>query len=279
MPVDEKLLLYSLAQTFNTTLGVKICSDTKAYLKKTEKKFNKLELNDKIYFTKYALKLAQGLADYLDEIVSFELNTDPEHEVVHDFRLIRKKKNECIYVSTDHNSIIVRDLIPEKLMRICKYKKNTNICKAYLNGYEAFSKKAYKKISSHDKYSDLKDKTKNSVILEPLCNLVVETIAKKRKCAANLYDHLFGEQNRIVLRLYKNRFTIYDFSKELENEVESYKMKLTSSDGITITFNNGAKFTLVLHTNATEIKEHLSLKFHTNFVNMDELYSVSTSNI
>jgi len=278
MPVDEKLLLYSLANTFHTTLGIAICSDTKAYLKKNEKVFSKLDLDSKIYFTKYSLKLAQSLADYLDNIVSFELNTDDESEIIHDFRLIMKKKH-CIYVSTDHASILVRDLIPEKLMRICKYKKNTNICKEYLSGYEAFSTKVYKKISNHEKYSDLKDKTKNSVILEPLCDLVVNTIAKKRKCAANLYDHLFGEQDRIVLRLYKNRFTIYDFSKELETDVESYKMKSTSLDEITIEFNNGAKFSLILHTNATEIKEHLSLKFHTNFVNMDELYAVATSNI
>jgi hypothetical protein len=71
---------------------------------------------------------------------------------------------------------------------------------------------------------------------------------------------------------------MYDFGKELDN-VESFRMKLNQENEIVITFNNGTKFALILQTNASEIKEHLSLKFHTAFKNMDDLFAISNSSI
>jgi len=122
MPVNEKYLLYSLANTFNTILGVDICDDTKAYIKSNSKSFSKLSTVDKMYYTKYALQVAQSLSEYLEGISMFELNTDADNEIVHDFRLTWKK-GSVANISMSHNSINIRDVIPEKLMKICKYKK------------------------------------------------------------------------------------------------------------------------------------------------------------
>lgn len=277
MPIDDKFLLYCLAKTFNTTLGIEICDDTTAYLKAKSKKFSKLSTDEKMYYTKYSIQLAQSLSEYFTKIKLFELNTDPDHIIIHDFRLIWEKNN-IAHVSMSHNSINVKDLIPEKLMKICKYRKNSNVYKEYTEQYQKINNKGYQKIQSKTKYSELSDKTKNSAILEPMCDLVMNTISRKRKCAQYLYNHLFNESDRIVLRLYKKRFTIYDFGA-VSNDIDSFKTKLYEGNEIEIIFSNKAKFTMCLHTNAPEIKEHLSIKFRTQFKNMDEIYAVCTTSI
>jgi hypothetical protein len=276
MPINDKLLLYTLANTFNTTFGINICDDTKAYIKSKAKIFKKLDNNDKKYYAKYAIELGNGLMDYLENITHFEINTDADNDIDHDFRLIWGEQN-IAHISMSHNSINVKDIIPKKLMKICKYKGNTNTCKIYTQQYKKINDKNYDKIQNKNKYSELNVKTKTA-ILNPICNLVVTTLAKKRKCASNLYNHLFEESDRIVLKLYKNRFTIYDFGKDLD-KVESFGMKLNQDNEILITFNNKTKFSLILHTNASLIKKDLSLKFHTNFKNMDELFAVKSSTV
>jgi len=277
MPVNDKLLLYSLANTFSTILGIKISDDTKAYLKKKTKEFSKMDSADKMYYANYSIKLANSLTEYLEEISLFEINVDTDNDIVHDFRL-QWKKNNLAHISMSHSSINIKNIIPEKLMKICKYKGNTNVCKNYNGEYKKLNDKAYKKIQSKTKYSDLSSKTKSAAVLEPVCNLFIDTLSGKRKCAENLYNHLFHETDRIVLKLYKNRFTMYDFGTELD-EVKSYKLKLTDGNEISVTFNNGAKFNLILHSNSSDIKEHLSLKFHTHFINIDEVFAVKSSSI
>lgn len=277
MPVDEKLLLYILANTFNTSLGISICDKTKKYIKSKSKEFNKLESSDKIYYSKYAIKLANCLFEYLEGICMFEINTNSEGEIIHDFRLTWKKNN-VTHISMSHASINIKNIIPEKLMKICKYKKNTNICKKYISEYTKICDNAYKKIKSKEKYSDLNEKTKNTVLLEPVSSLFVDSLALKRKNAENLYNHLFCETDRIVFKLYKNRFTMYDFGKELAN-IKTYKLKLAHCNEITVTFNNGTIFVLTLHTNSTEIKEHISLKYRTNFSNMDEIFAINSCSV
>ena len=277
MPIDEQLLLYNVANTFNTILSIDICDNTKKYLKSQAKSFAKLDTEQKMYYAKYAIQFAKSLMDYLKNITYFELNVDADHDIIHDFRLTWNKKN-IAHISMSHDSIITKDIIPEKLMKICKYKGNTNISKLYTQEYKKLNDKGYKRAQNKNKYSELSIETKNSAILEPVCDLVISTLSKKRKCASNLYSYLFVESDRIVFKLYKNRFTVYDFGKDLD-DVESFRMKLHEGNEILITFNNGTKFELVLKTNATEIKEHLSIKFHTNFKNMDELFAVGNYTI
>ena len=273
MPIDQKLLLYSLANTFHTTLGINISDETKTYNKKKSKEFGKMSVNEKMYYTKYSIQLAQSLMEYLKDISLFELNTDEDNEIVHDFRLTWKKNN-IAHISMSHTSINVRDVIPEKLMKICKYKKNTNMSKAYISSYKTLNDKGYQKIKKYDKYSELNDKTRNNAVIYPVRDLVLSTLSKKRKCASSFFNHLFDESDRIVFRLYKNRFTMYDFGKNLD-EVESYRMKLNQDNDIVIKFNNKTTFVLTLQWNASKISEHLSIKFHTIFKNMDDLFAVA----
>jgi len=279
MPVDENLLLYSLANTFSTTLGIPVCDQTKSYLKSNAKVFNNCSTEDKMYYAKYAIALSNALSQYLDDIIMFEINTEEEHTIEHQFRL-KWGNDYTAYICLFHKTINVQNIIPQKLMKICKYKKNSNVGKYYYEHYDKINAYAHKKLQNKKKYSELTDKQKTNIILKPICELVMNTISKKRKQkhVKCLYDHLFKETDRLVLRLYKTRFTIYDFGKKTD-EITSYKMKQNSDNEIVVTFNNGAEFVMTLHTNATDIKECLSVKFRTNFKNLDEIFGVSNGNV
>lgn len=275
--LNRSLLLYSLAKTFKSTFNVPLCPDTKNYINKHSVLFSDLQSDEKIYHSMYAMKLAKILTDYLIDITLFETNIDEESEINHDFRLGWGKAN-IMHISMWHKSININDIIPQKLMKICGFTKNTNICKKYLEEYSDLNEKIYTKINGYERYSELSAKTKHKTILGPFTELVVNTLGKKRKCAEKMYNHLFEECDRIVLKLYKNRFVLYDFCLQPDSAT-SYSMKLESSNIIKITFNNGSIFELTLNTNAFEIKENISLKFRTRFCNIDEIFAIITEKV
>ncbi|AEQ33284.1 hypothetical protein [Acanthamoeba polyphaga mimivirus] len=274
MSVDRDILLYHIVSTFDTIVSTDLCKNSKKLLKDANLD---LSIQDKIYYTNYSLKIVQKLVEHVTndlslKIKGIEINTEENHEIVHDFRIICSK-NHFIHVSMNHKSINVNDIIPEKLMKICGYKKNTNMYKTYTTEYQEICERSYKKIKSHEKYSELDDKLKNKMIITPITQLVFDTLSKKRKCAENIYNHLYKDGNRIVLRLYKNRFRIYDLNRDIDG-IKSFGMKMSEDNEIIIKFNNEMIFNLKLRTNASDIKERLSVKFRTTFKNLDELFVV-----
>ena len=278
MSVDTDILLYNLINTLHTTLAINVCKNTKKFLTgKISKKYGTLSQEDKFYYVAYGVKLAQSLTGYIPKITLLEINTGDNPDISYNFKL-QSKECGSKYISLSHEDILIRDIIPEKLMKICKYRKNTNVHKEYTAEYQKICEKVYAKINSNEKYSDMDEAQKQKKIYKHYTELVTETLKKKRKCASNLYAHLFSETDRIVLKLYKKRFIIYDFGIELkESEIKSFKITKKSDSEINIQFNNGTIFCLTLHTNSTLVKEHLSLKFHTKFENMDELFVVRSS--
>ncbi|AZL89138.1 hypothetical protein QKC54_gp0704 [Megavirus baoshan] len=272
MSVDRDILLYHIVSTFDTIVSTDLCKNSKNLLKDVD---IDLSVQDKIYYTNYSLKIVQKLIDHVTndlslKIKGIEINTEEDHEIVHDFRIICSK-NHLIHVSMNHKSIDVNDIIPEKLMKICGYKKNTSMYKTYTAEYQDICEKSYRKIKSYEKYSELDDKIKDKMIIAPITQLVFDTLSKKRKCVKNIYNHLYKDGNRIVLRLYKNRFRIYDLNRDID-EIKSFGMKMSEDNEIIIKFNNNMIFNLKLRTNAPDIKERLSVKFRTTFKNLDELF-------
>lgn len=272
MSVDRDILLYHIVSTFDTIVSTDLCKNSKNLLKDAD---IDLSVQDKIYYTNYSLKIVQKIIDHVTndlslKIKGIEINVEEDHEIVHDFRIICSK-NHLIHVSMNHKSINVNDIIPEKLMKICGYKKNTSMYKTYTAEYQEICEKSYRKIKSYEKYSELDDKIKDKMIIAPITQLVFDTLSKKRKCVKNIYNHLYGDGNRIVLRLYKNRFRIYDLNRDID-EIKSFGMKISEDNEIVIKFNNGMIFNLKLRTNAPDIKERLSVKFRTTFKNLDELF-------
>lgn len=277
MSVNLEYLLYSLANTFSKNLGIKICKNTKKFITKLENDYNNLLLDDKLYFSTYAIKLTDTLIHYLPKINFFEINLDDNHKILHNFRLKWKNDNTA-HISMLHNTIDINNIIPEKLMKICGYNKNTNISKEYSDRYGKISKKFYKKFHKFEKYSSIDTDVKNKYVFDPICKLFIDTLSKKRKCADKLYDHLFSETNRIVLKLYKNRFVIYDFGVKLE-PVTSFQLKQIEKNQINIKFNNNVEFLLNLQTNGSEIKQKLSIKYRSTMINLNELFSVANNSI
>lgn len=275
--MDKPILLYSLINTFGCSLGISICSRSTKYMNgKIKKEFELLSNDDKAYYATYSLSLAKTILDYIPKVISFELTDEADEFVV----ISEKTGLSKILLTESKNEIKINDIIPRKLMKICKYRKNTKVAIAYYAAYTEMTECAYDRIRSHEKYSELTNGTKDKYLLDPMMELFVATLSKKKKCAAHLYNHLFAETDRIVVRIFKKRFVMYDFSREL-TDVASYRIKLDKKNpnSLFITFNNECKFRLKLKINNSEIAECIALKFTTKFENIDELFMVGKNSV
>ncbi|AKI80341.1 hypothetical protein QJ850_gp358 [Acanthamoeba polyphaga mimivirus] len=297
MSTDKNILLYAIANNFKETLGLKVCKSTKGYISEYAESYSELSNNDKMYYTKYAIAIINCLSKYLEDqfeqkMCMFKMN-DEDSEVVHDFRIVCDNE-EVIHLSMDYKKIGVNPIIPDRLMKLCGYNKNTNMYKEYTKNYNNICKNIYKKIGSYDKYSELSDKQREKIIYRPMNELLINTIGGKKKCTEKLYEHVFPEgvnANRIVIKWHKNRFIVYDFRTQVD-EIKSFKLspfksksKQSEDDAriLYLTFKNGSKlepqFILTLNTNSTDINEHISLKYTIKLDNIDELFKIGGSSI
>lgn len=273
MSVDTKYLLCGLINAFSNTLGVALSKETKKYADKMGGKFEKLSKEDRKYYNKYGDQLANQLFDYIKGIKKFAINLE-DGEIIHDFRLINGK-GKVFPVSLKRETVSIRNIIPNRLMKICKYNGNTNMCKNYNKTYTKLEKSIYDESvdkAKNGRYSDLSDKFKDKHIYKPVTDLFVDTLSKKRKCAPSLYDYIFNDGGRLVVYTYKNKFSVYDFMLADKWEVaESCRIKRLDTNRVSVEFNNKACFILELKTNGTDIQEHVSLKFNIKFKNMNKL--------
>lgn len=271
MSVDKNMFSHCLAAIFGT-MGTTLCTRTMLLQKKMVKKFNNLEIDDKLYYNKYASQVASGLFNYLGNINLYETNTIDEE--LHDIRLSTDNGESFYYVSLSHININIRDIIPDKLVKIYNFKKKSDKHNKFTENYEKLNKKMYKQVRSFDKFSEVPTETKNDEIFEPMCDLVLSIIDDNQDRAKYLYEHLFSEEDRIVLKLLKSRFVIYDFGVKTVKHITSCDTVKDDQNRINLTFNNQTNFVLTIGTNASEVKEHISLKFKTKFKNMDDIYCV-----
>ena len=237
-----------------------------------------LSANDNMFFyTKYATILSEKIVAISKKKISkFEITQDDDSVIMPEFTITYGKSSRRICLN--HKDIRIANLIPKNLMKICGYRKNTTISKEFTESYSKLNDKVYSKIKSHSKYSEITPEKKESLIFKPVSQLLIDTISGKRKCSSNLFKHLFSETDRVVIRIYKSSFTIYDFSKDI-SETESFKMQLLENHDIILTFKNGVEFKLSLQTNAPEIKDKLSLKYHVSIQNFDQLFSIDSGKV
>lgn len=272
MAIDCDILLYSVIDTFQG-LNIKFSESAQKYYDKWQSKFYSYKVSKQLTYMKYALDVATMLSKYLGRIYSIDLNKDA-NDASYDFMVSwgskgRKKSR----ISFHRETIRVNNLIARKLMKACRYKKNSNIYKLYCESYDKLNDKFYKKIKSNENYSDIKSSLKMDM-LKSFSELVMQTLSKKKKCAQSLYNALFTETDRIVFKLHVNKFTMYDFGQE-QMVIKSFKLRQIDDRTLSLSFNNGAAFQLMLSTNSTKIKPQLSLKFHVKFQNLDQLFRVS----
>lgn len=264
---DKNHLLHCIATSFATTFDIPLSKESIKTQASYTKKFNKLEPDDKYYYTKYAFQIVKNLTEYIDDIKSFEF---VESETI-DFNL-RWGDNYEVPVSLSYYEPPIRNIIPAKLMKICKYTRNSKVYQKYDSEYTELSNSIYQEIGGYDKFSELDDETKQTIIYDPIMELIKTTLTKKRLCAGKLFNHLFDKPNIIMIKLQKYKFTIYDFNKDID-DATSFRINI-SKGKLIFKFNNGCNFSLKLQTNSSEIKEYLSLKFITKFINLDDLFCV-----
>uniref|UniRef100_A0A6C0C9Y2 Uncharacterized protein n=1 Tax=viral metagenome TaxID=1070528 RepID=A0A6C0C9Y2_9ZZZZ len=262
---------YCLAAMFDK-MGTTLCTRTMLLQKKMIKKFGQLEIDEKLYFNKYASHVAGGLFNYLGDINLYETNNIDEE--LHDIRLSTDNGESFYYISLSHADIKIKDIIPDKLAKIYNFKKKSDNHDTYTEEYDKLNKKMYKQVRSFDKFSEVPTETKNDELFEPTCDLVLSVIDDNQERAKYLYSHLFSEDDRIVLKLLKSRFVIYDFGIKTVKHITSCETEKEDQNKIILTFNNQTNFILTLGTNASDVKEHISLKFKTKFKNMDGIYCV-----
>ncbi len=277
MTIDTENIIYQLAIGLRDICFVEFGDVMQNFMKKHVKvsidKNSKDYISQRIYYKSYALRLINAFITKFGEIVYLELVPYEERQ---DYDIIFHLKNGTKkYISFDYKNIAVNNIIPEKFPKICKYNKHTNTYKEFIEGYNEIQEIAMNMINKYEKYSDIPYKIELKYIYTPICELVAEYFSNKRKCADNLFKHLFNESDRIVCQLYKKRFSIYDFGKEIE-DIGSFKTYIDKEDPrkLIIKFNNDMIFYLTLKTNTVPIRDKLSMKFHVELHNMDDIFSI-----
>lgn len=278
--------MYNLANTFKASFDINVCDATLTFLNSEVKThFKNLTEDEKSHYVTYSLKLANSLREYIPHICGFEYNDDLDSKKIYDFKLRSSKKNSTRLVSLTFSNIGVSDIIPRKLMKICKYRKNTNVYNEYMPVYDEICKIAYERIIDSEKYSELSSHVKQKYLYDPIIDLFISTLSKKRKCVESLYNHLFHESDRILFKIDKRKFSMYDFGIELsEPDVKSFRIdkiqtESDTTDGICLTFNNKVTFDLILRPNTSSISEFISLKFRTKISNINDLYRIKYDSV
>lgn len=272
--IDKSIFVYSLLTTFNNVLKLKLCNNSKLFIDETSNKFDNLEVDQKMYYTKYAMDVATSLVSVVN-FSNIELNYTMSEDIYKkkDFDIsLFYDNNDKVNVLFSTTSIKVNNIIPNKLMKKCKYIKSTKVYKEYTEMYNTINNSAYCAFKNKNKFSDLSKEDIDKYLLVPVSKLIVDTLSHKKKHAQNFYNAIFNETNKMTVRLYKNRFTIYDFYKTMS--IKSLSISRNKNNILKIRFNNNASFTCYLASNSVEIKENLSLKLHIKFENIDEIYKI-----
>jgi hypothetical protein len=278
----DDYLLYSLINELENSHEIQIDDLAVDHKESMIKPFAKLNTADKVYYTKYGSRLAQAFVDYLPNIQMFGLDVGEDHPDsqawitwIPDQQEDDEQEPEeiCVHINFTYSEP-VRDIIPKKLMRICKYKGNSNKFKAFNEAYEELRASIYSSIEEFSKYSEIELASRREIIFDPLVELIYNTLLRKRDRKDVLFEYLFPNPQAICIDLRKSKFTMYDFTTELEGD-NGYHLKILKNGKLNIKFNNGCHFTLTPKTNGTYINEVISLKMHTTLKNVDELFAIT----
>jgi len=227
---------------------------------------------EKSEYSSHAMKIVNSLFDYIPQISLVEM-TDGEPEVDFSYDLIfHSRKCGKKYIRLTQKNDFIEGLIPQRLMKVCGYRKSTKVYKSYTPAYESLNEDIYERISKKDRFAELTDKQRERDVYDPINTLVQNTLMNKRKCAGKLYAHLVTEDEAIIVRVFKNKYKIYDFGTELEADVSSMSVKKVSADELAIKFTNGVKVDLTLRNNSIDISANISLKYNIKIRNLDELF-------
>lgn len=275
--LDEHML-YAIGKNFEIIVGALMSEQTSEYLDDFSSTYINLSIEEKLYYHNYSTEIVSSLCAHVNDVCSFDINFDEECPIYHNF-VLTNVAGEKRHVSLLKWSINVNDIIPKKLMKICKHSGKTNISKKFKISYDNLNAKIYAKINEFEIYSKIDKELKENKIIKPINLLVIGSLLGDDKCVNHLYNHLFNESDRIVISMNKNKFTVYDFGLSSLSEPSSYSIKELDDHKFRIKFNNGASFDLRLITNSSIIKENISLKYVVQFKNINKFFYVDDRKI
>ena len=275
--MDTQLLSYSIYQAFTENLKIEDDESCRKLIKKGSRKYDDLDENEKLYYSNYALKIAKSLLNHVGKINTLVIM---EENGKYSFKLVQKKSERIVHIV--NTNIATKSIIPEKMWKVCGYRKNTNVSHEFIDAYLDINEKFMEKVEEKEyvNYSEVSEKIIEKFINKPICSLIADSFTKKRKCATELFNYIFPYYDEIYVKAYKTRYAIYDFATEIPDP-ESIKLTYDDeeSNKINLNFNNNAQFVMILKTNSSKIREKLSLKFTINFKNIDDIFCIECDNV
>jgi hypothetical protein len=267
--MDIDILLYYVYKSFDTLQCGTLSKTTKKYIEDKENIIIALDQESKKYYFNYATRITMLMLEYYGQIHKICAIENEEEKMVN--FTIFYGDNMTTGISLDHKTINIKNILPERLLKFCKIDKCSETAAIYNEKYEIMSNEIYKRIKKYTKYSDISREDKKW-----MCNktsdLFMDVLSDKREYIMNLYNHIFNEMNRLVIKTFSNRFYMYDFAVHYDKPTD-YEIQIDAGV-ITIIFDNEFEFTLTPMTNGTQVKRHISMKFNTKFINMDRFYQV-----
>lgn len=274
--IDSDILLYYIAQTFKNCVGIAICGASKRLLKTPPEKIVSLVTMDKTRYNSYASLIVNQLSQYKKDITLFELNTDKKCEVPHDFRICQEELRTRI--SLDYDTFrLEKSFVLDKLMTICGCSENNDLVSKFCDDYKDAVDEIYADIKGRGTFSDLSEDEFGDAMKKYLHVLYI-TLSKKKKPGPFLFNHLFYEEGRMIIKISDNDFYIYDFTIPLNN-INSYSIKKIKDSMILMKFNNGAEFYFFARPTEDKISKNMSCTFNVMFKNINQIFNVGNVTI
>lgn len=282
LPIEENILMYSIVFSLTNNLAINVCQKSKNLLTYHNTSYNNLQSPEKIYYSKYAMKILEKITGYMENVSYFEFNDDFESEIQHNFKITWGPDVEKIItpVSLYGETINIVNILPEKIMQYCKQDSESEICIEFEKNYEKLMSNLRNKIIKREESEKLHISKKTELISNSVYKLIIDTLKQMQHCALHLYNHIFSENNRIVFNIAKNKFRMYDFENPELNDVTSFKIGMDPEKKcIILEFNNEVAFLLTLKMRDSQIKERISLELVTKMVNIDKKFMVQSATI
>jgi len=272
--------LSSSESIFKTSLSSQASSDQK----RDQPKYNNLPNELKIGYLRCAQIVHDWLSNiFIDKAITIHKITDNEAKKgdVTDIRIIGAKRQ--VNLSIKHNHSALKHQRPPTTANWCGYPKKSiedlEFRKKYKRVIDIFLLKSKKDVPKAKYFRDLVINKKSYIkdnLYEPVCVLVAEAInnlCKNKECVESLFRFLVGS-----IRFYK----IIDKPKEVimldfttVSSPEKVQATLRDKSYIYLTFSNGWKISMRLHTASSRLGK--SLKFDTQACNFPTVSKVAFS--
>ena len=170
--------MYTMITTFSVDLHVKVCDESKNFLSYHQIEYNNLNTVEKLYYSKYAIKMIDKMINYMENITYFELNDDLDSIIQHNFKLEwgESDNRTKTLVSLYYETLDIANILPEKLMQYCKIDDESQISQTYTEKFDVLSSELRVRLDEIERLSKPSVNDKLNIISGKMINLVSNTL-------------------------------------------------------------------------------------------------------